>query len=180
MQIHEILEGTTVNGPGFRLCVWVQGCERMCDGCFNKETWSLNGGKKVPVNEIIKLFDKQHYDGITISGGEPFLQDAELSLLLEAAKKAGLSTFVFSGFRYEELKALKKEALKFCDYLVDGAYKKDIPSLCKYTGSGNQRYLQLDDGEIKDDLTEKTEATSDIEVHIAESGELTITGFGTI
>lgn len=180
MRIHEILEGTTVNGPGFRLCVWVQGCRRRCAGCFNKATWDMDGGYEMSVEQIAALFAKKNYDGISVSGGEPFLQDRELCLLLQGAKNAGLNTLVFTGFKYEELAALDKAALKFCDYLVDGEYMKDVPSECKYTGSGNQRYLSLEDGKIKEDLTNKTENTSDVEIHIAENGEITITGFSEV
>ena len=180
VRIHEILEGTTVNGPGFRLCVWVQGCERRCEGCFNKETWEKSGGKEISVEEIIAIFKKQKYDGISISGGEPFLQDNELEKLLKSVKSLGKNTFVFTGFKYEELIEQKAKSLDFCDYIVDGAYEKNNPRSCKYAGSGNQRYLHLENGKIKEDLTNKTEKTTDLEIHISENGQVVVTGFGEI
>lgn len=42
MRIHSILEGTRVNGPGYRLGIWVQGCRRNCPGCFNREALLVN------------------------------------------------------------------------------------------------------------------------------------------
>ena len=70
MRIHSIVEGTKVNGPGYRLGIWVQGCRRNCPGCFNREACSVTGGREYPVQEILKFLHKQPYDGISVSGGE--------------------------------------------------------------------------------------------------------------
>ena len=66
MIIHKIIEGTTVNGPGLRLGIWVQGCKRNCLGCFNEEVCIANGGTQMTIEQIVKLLDKQNYDGITV------------------------------------------------------------------------------------------------------------------
>ena len=55
MKIHRIIEGTYVNGPGFRLGVWVQGCIRNCPGCFNKDACEATGGFYMSVMEILEL-----------------------------------------------------------------------------------------------------------------------------
>lgn len=177
MIINNIIEGTTVNGPGFRLGIWMQGCTRNCPGCFNKEACTQDGGYSISVNEILKLLKKQKYEGISVSGGEPFYQEKELSELLMQTKKIGLSTLVFTGFTYQELVNKNYTALLYCDYLIDGPYLEKIPSHCKYAGSGNQRFLKLKNGLIEEDLTDKTENTSDCEIIINQDGSITTTGF---
>jgi hypothetical protein len=54
---------------------------------------------------------------------------------------------------------------------------KDVPSKCKYTGSGNQRFLELKEGMIKEDLTLKTEDTTEGEIIINPEGTIITTGF---
>lgn len=68
MKIHMVIEGTYVNGPGFRLGVWVQGCIRNCPSCFNKDACEVTGGFYMSVMEILELIKNQKYDGISISG----------------------------------------------------------------------------------------------------------------
>ena len=91
-----------------------------------------------------------------------------------------MNTLVFTGYTFEELKKNFQPLLKLCDYLVDGPYIKDRKSLCCFTGSGNQRFLQLENGEIKEDLTDsfeyKADNYSNAEV-IIEGGQIKIPGF---
>lgn len=175
MIIHKIIEGTTVNGPGLRLGVWVQGCKRNCLGCFNEEVCTANGGTQMTIEQIVKLLDKQNYDGITVSGGEPFDQESELALLLKEVKAKGKNTLVFTGYIYDEV--YTTESIKYCDYLIDGPFIKDIPPICKYTGSGNQRFLRLENGLIAEDLTIKYRGADDSEIIISADGTILVTGF---
>lgn len=175
MIIHKIIEGTTINGPGFRLGIWVQGCKRNCPGCFNEEVCTANGGIQMTIEQIVTLLEKQNYDGIAISGGEPFDQEAELSLLLKEAKAKGKSTLVFTGYIYDQIHTT--ESIKYCDYLIDGPFIKDIPPVCKYTGSGNQRFLRLENGLIAEDLTLQYRGTDDSEIIISGDGTVIVTGF---
>ena len=76
-------------GEGKRIGIWIQGCTLGCKGCINKTLWSNSGGKTLQVldiyNLIIDLSDG--YDGITISGGEPFEQYEQLIAFLHLIKK---------------------------------------------------------------------------------------------
>ena len=68
-----------VNGYGLRAVLWTQGCLTHCKGCQNPETWDLDGGFEVDVEEIkarLRAFKGQA--GITFCGGEPFLQPKPL------------------------------------------------------------------------------------------------------
>lgn len=177
MKVNSILKISEANGPGKRGVIWVQGCTRHCEGCFNKETQPVFGGVEMSVSSILKQFILKEIDGITVSGGEPFAQVSELKKLLQAAKKKGLNTLVYSGYTYEELLINCKDVLRFCNYLIDGPYKKDIPSKCRWAGSGNQRFLELENGFVKNDLTECEEFSQTAEITIDEKGSVVITGF---
>ena len=96
---------------------------------------------------------------------------------LKTAKEQKLNTLVFTGFLYEELLKDCSSILRYCDYLIDGPYIRELPSHCKYAGSGNQRYLKLRDGLIESDLTFSTEDSSECERIINSDGIVTTTGF---
>ena len=177
MRINNYIEGSRVNGPGFRFCVWFQGCERGCPGCFNQEACKMQGGEDMTVSEIFRIINRNKYDGISVSGGEPFYQKEELELLLKTAKRQNLNTLVFTGFVYEELTKDCGSILEYCDYLIDGPYVRDLPSHCKYAGSGNQRFLRLKNGVIDADLTSSTDDFIECEIIINPDGMVTTTGF---
>lgn len=141
-----------VDGPGLRMVIWTQGCIHNCLGCHNPQTHILNGGYEVDVNEIIDEMKKLNLQrGITLSGGEPFLQPEALTLIAEKAKSNNLDVWAYTGFTFEEL--LDREDRYYndrinllcqIDVLVDGKFmlnKKDIN--LKFRGSYNQRIIDV-------------------------------------
>lgn len=177
MRINTILKESISNGPGKRGVVWVQGCDKACKGCFNQEAQSYCGGYEMSPEEILKEFDLNKIEGLTVSGGEPFDQREELKKLLTLAEEKQLNTLVYSGYVYEQLLSNNFEVLRHCNYIIDGPYMKDKPSKCRWAGSGNQRFLQLKDGHIEKNLTESEDYSQTAEIFIEESGNITITGF---
>ncbi|QQO09019.1 4Fe-4S single cluster domain-containing protein [Breznakiella homolactica] len=179
MKVHRIIPVSRVNGPGARFTLWVQGCSRGCPGCFNPLTHG-DGGTDMTAEAIIRKIPAGDVTGITVSGGEPFEQPGELALLLEAAGKKGLHRLVYTGFTYEELTAMENEAitgaLKFTDILIDGPYREDIPPASPWTGSGNQRILELENGAIRSVLSDTAESPGDGEIIITETGAVIATG----
>ena len=77
-RVHSIETMGTVDGPGIRFVVFVQGCPMRCAYCHNPDTWSVNGGTMVTVEHLMDEFQSNHEfyrsGGITVSGGEPLLQ----------------------------------------------------------------------------------------------------------
>jgi len=78
-RVHSIQSLGTVDGPGVRYVVFLQGCNLRCKCCHNPDTWTCSGGKTYTANEIVKnaLRYKEYFGekgGITFSGGEPLLQ----------------------------------------------------------------------------------------------------------
>ena len=177
MRINSIVKESEANGPGKRGVVWVQGCSRHCEGCFNLETQSHSGGKEMDIQTILAEFDLDKIEGLTVSGGEPFEQPEELKELLKAAKQKNLNTLVYTGYKYNKILCNHRDILLLCNYLIDGEYDKNIPSKCRWAGSGNQRFLQLENAEIVQDLTECEQYSQTAEITIDDSGNVTVTGF---
>lgn len=89
----------TLDGPGVRFVLFMQGCSLRCVYCHNPETWPLNGGESVCVEEILReiVSYKSYYQqggGVTISGGEPLLQSDFVAELLSMCKANGLHTAI--------------------------------------------------------------------------------------
>jgi len=111
-KIHSIESMGLVDGPGIRSVLFLQGCGLRCKYCHNPDTWQLQGGKEVDVNEIMKKLRRfQPYfgdtGGVTCSGGEPLLQIEFVTELFRACKKENISTCLDTagyGFgNYQEL-----------------------------------------------------------------------------
>lgn len=106
-RIHSIESFGTVDGPGIRLVVFMQGCPLRCLYCHNPDTWKSAGGKEYLPSEIIEEYKKNKAfyakGGITVTGGEPLLQTEFVSELFALAKKAGIHTALdTSGITYNE------------------------------------------------------------------------------
>lgn len=138
-----------VLGPGKRFVIWLQGCEAECPGCVAPEFRPFDGGKLISVDLLAeKITAAEGIEGITISGGEPFLQADKLCLLLEKVKNIcpDISVIIYSGFTYEQLKAAEDECVKrllgcYIDVLIDGRYIEELNDDIGLRGSSNQRII---------------------------------------
>ena len=134
LRINNILSDSIVDGFGLRLVVFTQGCKLRCSGCHNPSTHALDEGKLVELKEIQAKWKKNPIlHGITISGGEPFLQPKEVLELVKLAKNDGLDVVIYSGYTYEALKAknceVTNEILKTADTLIDGPFIQCLKDL---------------------------------------------------
>lgn len=104
-RIHSFESFGTVDGPGIRFVVFMQGCPLRCIYCHNRDTWNTGGGKQYTVEEVINELNK-YLDyinasggGITVSGGEPTLQAEFVTELFIKCKELGVHTALdTSGF----------------------------------------------------------------------------------
>lgn len=146
IRIAGTVNDSIVDGPGLRFTVFTQGCMHQCHGCHNPETHDLEGGRIVDVAEIINQIKKNPLlDGVTLSGGEPFLQPSACTEIAKEVQSMGLTVWVYTGFIYENLKAPKAlDFLKYVDVLVDGPFIQDQKSLeLRFRGSKNQRLIDV-------------------------------------
>ena len=183
--IHRYLSCTTVEGPGKRFCLWVQGCSIRCEGCGVPWTWSKQNGSTITVEELFKEIEKSKeendIEGVTFLGGEPFDQAEALGKLAGMVKNAGLTVMTFSGYLYEELKhRTKARGLLACtDLLIDGPFVKEKLDLSRpWVGSSNQRFHFLSPAykHLESDLSG---IDNKIEIRISKDGTISVNGMAT-
>ena len=142
---------SVVDGPGIRFVIFTQGCPHFCAGCHNPQTHNPFAGEEYEI-DIIKeeITAAKGITGITISGGEPFLQPEALSELVDHAKSIGLHVVVYSGYIYEDLLILGQQnpsiinVLEKADILIDGPFiKAERDISLAFRGSRNQRIIDL-------------------------------------
>ena len=150
MQIGKILYPITTLGPGRRLGIWTQGCTRFCKGCSNPELQIFDKTKDVSVKEIFNATKTLIFDGITISGGEPFVDPEALRALVEQYADAGYEDIlVYTGYTMEELVSKKNPdidyVLSHIAVLIDGPFVESLVDSVPLRGSSNQRVLVLNE-----------------------------------
>lgn len=144
-----IVSESIVDGPGYRLAIFVQGCPHHCPGCHNEKTHDFHAGELRDTREIIERLGKNPLvRGVTLTGGEPMMQPRPLREIAAAAKEKGLSVWCYTGYTLEELQrehdADRMALLEWVDVLVDGPYIAHERSLdLLYCGSRNQRLIDL-------------------------------------
>jgi anaerobic ribonucleoside-triphosphate reductase activating protein len=151
MRIAGIVRESIVDGPGIRYVVFTQGCPHRCPGCHNPLTHDPAGGYEISPDELVSDFLRESktnplLSGLSISGGEPLIHASELLPLAEAARKARLGLWVYTGYTIEEIASLgdacHKALLKMADALVDGRFDENLRTLeAGFAGSSNQRVI---------------------------------------
>ena len=175
------VDESEVNGPGRRAVVWVQGCDRHCDGCFKPSSWFFDIEQLVDVEGLAKkILSNPRNEGLTFSGGEPFLQARALARLAQIAKAAGLNVMSFSGFTLAQLRSDNApegadSLLAQLDILVGGPFVRSqaIQSPNSIVSSGKQR-VHVFNSDLQDRLDW---ASDEIEVHILKDGRRIVTGY---
>lgn len=151
IQLAGIVNESVVDGPGIRWVLFVQGCSHRCYGCHNSNAQDPLGGYESTTDEVIRSLPQNPLiRGITFSGGEPFEQPDALAEIARVAKQKGLSLFVYSGYKYEDLLLMSAEnpsvlgLLQHVDVLVDGPFVWEYRDLdLAFRGSGNQRLINV-------------------------------------
>lgn len=146
IRISGITPESFVDGEGIRYVIFTQGCPHHCIGCHNPSTHSFDGGKVVSLDYIFADIAKNrnYIDGITLSGGEPFCQSDQCSIIAEQARKLGLSIWCYTGYLFEDLYGRSDSLLNHVDILVDGPFELDKRSLeLDFRGSSNQRIIDV-------------------------------------
>ena len=149
MRIASTIADSIVDGPGLRFTVFTQGCPHRCPGCHNPDTHDPAGGREVSLEELEgQIAANPLIQGLTLSGGEPFLQAGECAKLARWARARGLNVWVYTGYTYEQL--LERgdvdtlELLHAAHVLVDGPFVLERKSYAAlFRGSDNQRLIDL-------------------------------------
>lgn len=149
LRVAGIVKESVVDGPGFRYVIFAQGCTHGCKGCHNPDTHALDGGYVVDTDSLIEDIKESRYiDGVTFSGGEPFLQADAFIHIAEKLKESDINIVCYTGFTFEELmesrQDVNKTLLGMVDTLIDGPYVEELKDLgLTYRGSRNQRIIDV-------------------------------------
>lgn len=150
--IHSKESFGTVDGPGIRYVLFMQGCPLRCIYCHNPDTWQVGSGTPITVDEVIEEFNKNKpfykKGGITVTGGEPLLQIDFLTELFKRAKSENIHTCIdTSGIVYnpqnKELTEKLDELLNYTDLVMLDIKHIDTKRHKNITGAGNENILEF-------------------------------------
>lgn len=147
MRILDIIHQTMADGPGLRTSIYCAGCLHHCKGCHNPESWAMDGGFEISVDELLDIIKADTISNVSFSGGDPFYQVDEFTILARRIKEETSKTiWCWTGFTLEEIEADPHLAqmLPYLDVLVDGPFiLEQRDTRLRFRGSPNQRIIYL-------------------------------------
>ena len=149
IKVHSFETFGTVDGPGVRFVIFVQGCPLKCKFCHNRDTWEFkNSGTEYTISELIEKtkrvlpYIKTSNGGVTVSGGEPLLQAKNLIILFKHLRKLGIHTCLDTSGGLPLTDDIK-ELLKYTDLVILDIKHIDIQKAINLTGVSNKNELEL-------------------------------------
>lgn len=147
LSILDIIEDTTVDGPGFRTAIYAAGCPNRCPGCHNPESWDIKNGHPVSTEELADKILADEFANVTFSGGDPMFQPEGFTRLAREIKQRSKKTiWCYTGYTYEKILNHPGQAslLPYIDVLVDGAFQQELQDeSLHFRGSSNQRLIDV-------------------------------------
>lgn len=147
IKILDVLEETMADGPGLRTSIYCAGCPHHCPGCHNPQSWDINNGHDVSVEDLLEVIKADEFCNVTFSGGDPLYQvDAFTELARRIKEETTKTIWCYTGFTYEQILGDSRlsQILPYLDVLVDGPFiqaQRDTELL--FRGSANQRIIYL-------------------------------------
>lgn len=144
IRVVDIVEGTSVDGPGLRTSIYLAGCDHHCPGCHNPSTWAHDAGHDMTIAELLDVIEYNDFN-VTLTGGDPIYQAKEILPLVKAIHDKGKTIWLYTGFTYEQLREMPDAVALFpyLEAIVDGPFieqQRDTSLL--FRGSANQRIIK--------------------------------------
>ena len=143
----DIIEDTTVDGPGLRTAIYAAGCSHACPGCHNPTSWNIHNGRPMKIEEIVRRILDDPFADVTFSGGDPFYQVEGFTRLAQAIKtNSRKSIWCYTGYSFEQIMQWPQLArlLPYIDVLVDGRFERELrDESLRFRGSSNQRLINV-------------------------------------
>ncbi len=143
--VHSIETGGTVDGPGLRYVVFLQGCPLRCKFCHNPDTWQCNRGTVYTVDELVNDILKYkrfiQHGGVTLTGGEPLLQAEFTAEVLRRCAEHGLHTAIDTSGAIPLAQA--RPAVDAASLILLDIKQIDDAKCRALTGQGNGLALEL-------------------------------------
>jgi anaerobic ribonucleoside-triphosphate reductase activating protein len=153
MRIAGVITESVVDGLGLRYVIFTQGCPHKCIGCHNLQTHNFLGGYEISIEKLFdSIISTKLISGITLSGGDPFMQASSCVRLVKLLRDYDnkFNVWAYSGYYYSTLLAMSnsnhfiKELLQLINTLVDGPYIQEERDLdLPFRGSRNQNIIHL-------------------------------------
>lgn len=149
LRVLDILEDTTVDGPGFRTSIYLAGCRHHCPGCHNPGSWDEAGGHVMNVGQLMQIIVADPFANVTLSGGDPLFQATGcLELCRRIKTETDKTIWCYTGYTWEaiqhEAKAEVMGLLQYLDVLVDGPFVQSLRDTdLLFRGSSNQRLIDV-------------------------------------
>ena len=146
LSVLDIIEGTSVDGPGLRTSIYLAGCTHHCIGCHNPQSWDIDHGTSYTIDAIMEVIRYNNFP-VTLTGGDPFFQvDAAAELAHTIKQELNLNIWCYTGYTWEQLQLHDnfRQLLRQIDVVVDGPFilpQRDISLL--FRGSSNQRIIDV-------------------------------------
>ena len=147
-KVHSFESFGTVDGPGIRYVIFLQGCHLRCKYCHNRDTWDIKGGSYKSLDEIFeqikryKPYFKSSNGGVTVTGGEPLLQVKFLIELFKNLKKAGIHTCIDTSGMVNLTEDVRK-LLKLTDLVLLDIKHINSEKCKELTGHDNKKELEF-------------------------------------
>lgn len=147
-KIHSTESFGTVDGPGIRFVIFLQGCHLQCKYCHNRDTWDINGGSYKTLDEIVEKIEKyKNYiqpsgGGVTVTGGEPLLQAKFVKELFKKLKEQNINTCVDTSGMVAITEDIK-QVLELTDLVLLDIKHIDEEKCKNLVGKSNKRELEF-------------------------------------
>ncbi len=149
LNIHSFESLGTVDGPGLRFIVFLQGCNLKCKFCHNRDTWEIkNSGTPYSISDIIKKINRfstyirASNGGVTVSGGEPLIQAENLTILFKKLHDMQIHTALDTSGSFVITDKIK-ELLKYTDLVLLDIKHIDEKKAINLTGVSNKNELNF-------------------------------------
>ncbi len=147
LRVHSFESFGTVDGPGIRYIIFLQGCFLCCKYCQNRDTWDFNKGELISIDNMVnRILKYKHYicpsGGVTVSGGEPLVQAKNLTNLFKKLKTYGIHTAIDTSGMIDLTDDIK-ELLKYTDLVILDIKHINTKKSKELVGFGNEKELSF-------------------------------------
>lgn len=147
-KVHSIESFGTVDGPGIRFVLFLQGCSLKCKYCHNRDTWDMTLGEEKTLEEIVekvkryKTYMTLSGGGVTVTGGEPLLQVKFLIEFFKRLKEENINTCIDTSGMFNITDDIK-EVLKYTDLVLLDIKHIDDEKCKELVGVSNKKELEF-------------------------------------
>ena len=147
LYILDIIEDTTVDGPGLRTTIYAAGCPHHCPGCHNPQSWNQANGHLMDTDDILRRILDDPFADVTFSGGDPLMQPEGFGELARGIRwESRKNIWCYTGYNFESILQNPRQAalLPYLDVLVDGKFIQSLRNeSLHFRGSSNQRIINV-------------------------------------